>query len=110
MICARARVRLTFFHLLRREAAEALTAHGVLPNEIFHFVSETGMLKYFELRGGGMGAAQALAATRQMPDPTPAQPSPAALEAANLELELELVMMRARQAPFASPFGQSPLP
>ena len=91
---------------MRREATETLTSHGVLPNEVFHFVSETGMLKYFELRTGGASAAQALAATRQMRDPAPAQPSPAA----NLELELELARMRARQAPYASPFGQSPLP
>ena len=77
-----------------------------MPNELFHFVSETGMLKYFELRTGGASAVQALAATRQLPDPMPAMPSPAAREAANLELELELAMMRARGATF----GQAPSP
>ena len=83
-----------------------LKAHGVMPNELFHFVSETGMLKYFELRTGGATPAQALAATRQMPDPAPALPSPAAIQAANLELDLELAMMRAR----AATHGQAPSP
>ena len=57
------------FH--RREVEAAREMVGVQSNELFHFVSKTGIIQFLELTLGGMSDAEALAATRQMPDYKP---------------------------------------